>query len=98
MVVRLALQLEALAGAPMAAESAHGADEARSSGKRYFLRGQSLWGEGMLGRAAGLLAQAGIQNLVSLDDTFARTVSAPLRAETAEQAEERVRGALKARS
>jgi hypothetical protein len=41
----LALRLEALAGAPMAAESAHGADEARSSGKRYFLRGQSLWGE-----------------------------------------------------
>jgi hypothetical protein len=47
----LALRLEALAGAPMAAESAHGADEARSSGKRYFLRGQSLCGGMMLGRA-----------------------------------------------
>jgi hypothetical protein len=45
-------------------------------------------------RAAGLLAQAGIRHLVSLDDTFGRTVSARPRAETAEQAEERVRGAV----
>jgi hypothetical protein len=57
----------------------------------YFLVGI----RGDADRAAGLLAQAGIQNLVSLDDTFARTVSARLHAETAEQAEERVRGALK---
>jgi hypothetical protein len=56
----------------------------------YFLVGI----RGDADRAAGPLAQAGIQNLVSLDDTFARTVSARLPAETAEQAEERVRGAL----
>jgi hypothetical protein len=39
------------------------------------------------------LLRAACKNLVSLDDTFARTVSARLRAETAEQAEERVRAA-----
>jgi hypothetical protein len=45
-------------------------------------------------QAAGLLAQAGIQNLVSFDSTFARRVSARLPAENAEKAVERVRGAL----
>jgi hypothetical protein len=57
----------------------------------YFLVGI----RGDADRAVGRLNKTGMQCLVAFDSTFGRTVSARLRAETAEQAEERVRGALK---
>jgi hypothetical protein len=56
----------------------------------YFLIGI----RGDADRAVGLLNKASIQYLVVFDSTFARTVNARLRAESAEKAAERVRTAL----
>jgi hypothetical protein len=50
--------------------------------------------QGDADRAVGLLAQVGIQVLISFDSMFARTVSARLHAESPEKAAERVRVSL----